>query len=191
MKALLRASFASLVGSVALLSAPAAFAVGEDCLNDTDCPGTECGTDVCSWNMPKTNPTNPDKPYTCVAVGTDPMASKGKEGWCSDKNSDFCKCKAQGATCSSNIFYCTFVKPSDAPAGSGGSGSGGTSVGTAGTTTTTPTAGTSATGGSSSAPAAAEEGGCSVSAPGRVNTGIAAGVALLGLGVAFARRRRG
>lgn len=205
MKALLRASLASLVGSAALFSSSLALAMGENCLNDTDCPGAECGGEVCNWNL--TNPVaNIDKPYTCNPAGTDP---KGKDGWCSDKDSNFCKCKAQGATCGTNFFYCSFTKPSDAPAGGGGSGSGGSGSSTAGTGSATAgsssaTAGSSsATAGSSSttagsssggsgstpAPAAADEGGCSVSAPGRSNTGLALG-ALAALGLVLSRRRR-
>jgi MYXO-CTERM domain-containing protein len=212
MKASLRTSLSTLIGSAVLLLAATSFADGEDCLNDTDCPGSECGSAVCNWNKAKPNPTNPDKPYTCNPAGTDP---KGKDGWCSDRNSDFCKCKALGATCSSNTFYCTFTKPEDAPPGAaggsastGGASTGGAStggstgtagssvIGTAGTAPagtggTTGTAGTASTGtaGTKAAPAAEDEGGCSVSAPAG-KSGAALGLGLLGMGYALLRRRR-
>lgn len=200
MKASLHASFATLTGSVVLLLSASAFAAGEPCLNDTDCPGTECGSEVCNWNKPLENPANPDKPYTCNPAGTDP---KGKDGWCSDNSADYCKCKALGATCTSNFFYCSFTRPQDAPAGStGGAGTGGAGTGGGGASTggggTTSTGGTTAgtggsgaaTGGSAAAPApAADEGGCSVSAP-RGGSSVALGLGLLGLGYALARRRR-
>src|SRR5690349_24475213 len=102
MKASLRRSVATLVGSVALLVAPAAFAAGEPCFNDNDCPNSQaCGGDVCNWNM--MHPVGDGmKVYTCVAAGT---GSKGMEGWCT--TTDNCKCKAEGATC--RAPYCTFT----------------------------------------------------------------------------------
>jgi MYXO-CTERM domain-containing protein len=174
MKASLRTSFATLFGSVALLVAPAALAEGELCINDIDCPGAECGGEVCNWKKPQ------GEEFTCNPAGS--QTPTGKDGWCT--TTDDCKCKAQGARCVAP--YCTFTKASEAPAG--GSGAGGSS-GTAGSTATagTGTAGTGTAGSASKPPA--EEGGCSVSAPG-ANTGIALGVGLLGLGLAFARRRR-
>lgn len=187
MKASLRLSFATLVGSVALLAAPAAFAVGEPCFNDDDCPGPECGGEVCNWQ--ERNP-NPDgrKEYTCALAGT---AKKGEDGWC--ETDDNCKCKAQGATC--KIVYCSFTKASDAPAG-GGSGAGGSGSGTAGTGTAgTGTAGTGTAGtgtgtaGTGSSTPPVDEGGCSVSSPVRTGGGFALAAVLAGLGVAFARRR--
>lgn len=213
MKASLRASLSTLLGSAVLLLAATSFADGEDCLNDTDCPGTECGSAVCNWNKPKLNPADPNKPYTCNPAGTD---AKGHDGWCSDHNNDFCKCKALGATCSANNFYCTFTKPADAPAGSAGgagstggastggastggaTGTAGTSViGTAGTAPAgtggaTGTAGTTSTGtaGTATAPAAEDDGGCSVRTPAGTRGGAALGVGLLGLGYALLRRRR-
>jgi MYXO-CTERM domain-containing protein len=185
MKASLRTSLATLVGSVTLLVAPAAFAVGEMCFNDTDCPNPACGGDVCDWGTK--HPMGTDAlPYTCVAAGTDP---KGQDGWCSNTTThEHCKCKDLGAQC--KTVYCTFTKPDQAPpgAGTGGTGAGGTGAVTAGTTSAAGTATTAGTGTTSKPPA--EEGGCSVSAPGGTNTGVALGVGLLGLGLAFARRRR-
>ena len=49
MKAMLRRLAASLFGSGCLLSAPAAFAEGEACFNDIDCPG---GGNVCAGRGP-------------------------------------------------------------------------------------------------------------------------------------------
>jgi MYXO-CTERM domain-containing protein len=188
MKALLRGSLASLLGFAALFAAPVALADGEPCINDDDCPGTECGTAVCNWNKPQAGGK-----FTCNPAGTDPpMNGKPKDGWCT--TNDDCKCKAQGATCST-APYCTFTTP---PAGSAGTGAGGSAPtagtpSTAGTTSTAgaSTAGTTSTGGTGTTPApAADSGGCSLSVPGGTNTGLALGVGLLGLGVAFARRRR-
>lgn len=190
MKASLRTSLATLVGSVALFVAPAAFAAGEPCFNDTDCPGggAVCGADVCNWNVQHPAPVG-DMAYTCVTAGTDP---KGQDGWCTfdamaaDPH-QHCKCKGEGAKCVG--VHCTFTKPDQAPpGGTAGSGAGGTGAGTAGAATTAGTAPTTAGTGSTAPPA--EEGGCSMSVPGGSNTGTALGVGLLGLGLALARRRR-
>jgi MYXO-CTERM domain-containing protein len=208
MKASLRASLSTLLGSAVLLLAATSFAEGEGCLNDTDCPGAECGGEVCNWNKPLASPADPNKPYTCNPAGTSP---KGSDGWCSDHNADFCKCKALGAKCSPTV-YCSFTKPSDAPAGAaggaastGGASTGGASTGTAGTSVigtagsapagtggSTGTAGTTSTGtaGTSTAPAAEDEGGCSVRTPAGKGGGAALGLGLLGLGYALLRRRR-
>lgn len=176
MKASLRTSFATLFGSVALLVAPAALAEGEMCINDIDCPGADCGGEVCNWKKPQGDE------FTCNPAGS--QTPTGKDGWCT--TTDDCKCKGLGAKCVAP--YCTFTKPSEAPPGTSGSGAGG-GAGVAGSTATagTGTAG-SGTAGSASKPPA-EEGGCSVSAPGG-NTGIAIGIGLLGLGLALGRRRR-
>jgi hypothetical protein len=185
MKASLRRFVATLVGSVTLSIAPAAFAAGEACLNDTDCPGAMCGGEVCNWNKPLPMPlADPNKPYTCNAAGTDP---KGSDGWCSNTTThEHCKCKAEGAKCVS--VWCSFTKPDQAPAGSGGTGAGGT--GTAGTGTAgTGTAGTGTAGTGTTTPPPAE-GGCSISIPGRTSTGIALGLGAAGLALALLRRRR-
>jgi MYXO-CTERM domain-containing protein len=177
----LRASLVTAFGSLTLLWASAAFAAGEACFNDDDCPGggAVCGGDVCNWTKPHPMATG-DKPYTCNPAGTDP---KGRDGWCTD-DSD-CKCKAEGATCKVPP-YCTFTKPSDAPP-AGGTGAGGSS----GTSGSTSTAGTgTATAGTGSTPAPADDGGCSVSAPGGSAGGVLAALGLLGLGATLARRRR-
>jgi MYXO-CTERM domain-containing protein len=199
MKALLRRSLVAVVGSVTLLFASTAFAEGEACYNDDDCPGggLTCGGDVCNWT--KSNP-NPDgmKAFTCNPAGS--QTPVGKDGWCT--TDDDCKCKSLGAKCVAP--YCTFTKPSDAPAGSGGSGAGGSS-GTAGTTSTagtgtagTGTAGTGTAGtgtgtagtGPASGGGSSDSGGCSVGGATSTGAGMALALGALGLGVAFARRRR-
>jgi MYXO-CTERM domain-containing protein len=186
MKALLRASLASVLGSAALFVAPVALAAGEPCINDTDCPGAECGGEVCNWNKPQ------GEKFTCNPAGTTPpQGTSPKDGWCTTV--DNCKCKAQGALCGATAPYCSFTQP---PAGTGGTSSGGTPATTAGTaattagTGTTPTAGTSSGGTGAKPPASDDGGGCSLSVPGGTNTGLALGVGLVGLGLAFARRRR-
>ena len=195
MKALLRGSLATLVGSMALFVASTASAEGEACYNDIDCPGTACGDAVCNWTKTTKTPMG-NKIFYCNPAGT--QTPVGRDGWCTT-DAD-CKCKAEGATCQASTPskqpYCTFTKPAG---GTGGSGTGGAAP-TAGTTSsagTTSTAGaatagttsTAGTGTTTPAPAA-DSGGCSLSVPGGTNTGLALGVGLLGLGVAFARRRR-
>jgi MYXO-CTERM domain-containing protein len=90
-----------------------------------------------------------------------------------------------GATCKAP--YCTFTKASDAPAG-GGSGAGGS--GTAGSGTAGSGTAGSGTAGTGTTPPPADEGGCSLSVPGRTNTGIALGLGVAGLALALLRRRR-
>ena len=189
MKALLRGTLATLVGSISLFVASTALADGEACFNDDDCPGTACGDAVCNWTKTAKMPMG-DKGFYCNPAGS--QTPVGKDGWCT--TDDDCKCKAEGAKCVAP--YCTFTKP---PGGAGGTGAGGTGAGTAGSTSTagtgttptagtgtTPTAGTSGT----SKPAEADSGGCSVSMPGSSNSALALGVGLVGLGLALARRRR-
>ena len=197
MKAFFRGSLMTLVGSVALFGASTAFAADEPCFNDTDCPGggAVCGGDVCNWN--KSNPAGTmDKPYTCNPAGTDP---KGQDGWCTSTNGNAdCKCASAGAKCVG--VHCSFTKASDAPAG-GGSPAGGASTGgspaagspaTGGAGSPATTGGSPTTTGGSAAtpPAAAESSGCSVSAPIGSRSGAALALGLLGLGLAFSRRRR-
>lgn len=185
MKAMLRRSLGSLVASAALLLAPIALAEGEPCYNDIDCPGggSACGGDVCNWNKQSPNPSG-NKVFYCQPAG---MAAKGSDGWCT-VDAD-CKCAAQGANCS-RAPYCTFTKPSDAPAG-GGSGAGGSATGGSATggSAGTGTAG-APTAGTGSKPPASDEGGCSVSLPGAGASGAALALGLLGLGAMLARRRR-
>lgn len=178
MNVMLRRSMASLVGLVALMVAPAAFADGEPCFNDTDCPGAECGGAVCNWMKAHPAPVG-DKAYTCNPAGTQ---SKGSDGWCT--TDDHCKCKAQGAKCVT--VYCTFTKATDAPVGTGGTGAGG-SASTAGMPAA---AGTGTAGTGTTPPAEEESGGCSVASPASTGGGIALALGVIGLGAAFARRRR-
>jgi len=193
MKAFFRGSLATLVGSVALFSASTAFADGEPCINDTDCPGNgmTCGGDVCNWT--KMHPTASGM-FTCNAAGS--QTPVGHDGWCTTV--DNCKCKGEGATCVAP--YSTFTKPQ--AGGTGGTGAGGSPAGgspstTAGTTSTTAgmtstTAGTtSTTAGTASTPAASSDsGGCSVSGPIGTRGGAALALGVLGLGFALSRRRR-
>jgi MYXO-CTERM domain-containing protein len=189
MKALLRGSLATLVGSVALFVASTALADGEACYNDIDCPGTACGDAVCNWTKTAKMPVG-EKVFGCNPAGS--QTPVGRDGWCTT-DAD-CKCKAEGATCQLDTPakqpYCTFTKPPGA--GTGGTGAGGTgTAGTATTAGTTSAAGTASGGSAPTTPApAADSGGCSLSVPGGSNTALALGVGLLGLGVAFARRRR-
>lgn len=187
MNAVIRRSMATLFALAAVVAAPAAFAEGEACFNDDDCPGggAVCGGDVCNWSKSAATPVG-ENIFYCNPAGSQPKAA---DGWCTD-DSD-CKCKGEGATCKQT--YCTFTKPGDAPAGSGGSGAGGASS-TAGTTSaagTTSTAGAPSTAGSGSTSKPAEESSsCSVASPASTGGGIALALGMLGLGAAFARRRR-
>ena len=189
MNALLRRSVAIWVGSVALFAASTALAEGEACFNDTDCPGTACGDAVCNWNKQSATPSGM-KTFYCNPAGTDPV---GADGWCTT-NAD-CKCMGEGAVCTAP--HCSFTK---APAGTGGasSGGGGGATSTAGATSTTAGA-TSTTAGATSTTAGApsttpasssDSGGCSISVPGKTPSRVAAALAMIGLGLTFARRRR-
>ncbi|HEY1536798.1 MAG TPA: hypothetical protein VGF76_22405 [Polyangiaceae bacterium] len=132
------------------------------------------------------------KVFFCNPAGTDAV---GADGWC-QTDAD-CKCKGEGAVC--NAPYCSFTK---APAGSGGASSGGggapaTTAGAPATTAGAPatTAGASSTsaGATSTTPSSGDtssSGGCSIGVPGKTTGGFAAALGLLGLGVAFRRRRR-
>lgn len=207
MKALLRGTFATLVASWTLFAASTAFADGEACYNDIDCPGTACGDAVCNWSKRAAEPMG-SKAFACNPAGSQPA---GNDGWCT-VDAD-CKCMGQGATC--RAPYCTFTKPM---AGTGGAAStGGTTGGTVSATggtvaatggavaatggTLASTGGTTSTGGTlastggtapstGGAPPSTDDGGCSVSVPGGANSGLALGVGLLCVGIAFTRRRR-
>lgn len=193
MKALLRRTLGSLVASATLLLAPIALAEGEACYNDDDCPGggAVCGGDVCNWSKTAAKPDGM-KVFACNPAGTQ---EKAKDGWCT--TTDDCKCKAEGATCVTT--YCTFTKASDAPSGTGGAASAGAASG--GSSAGGSTSAGAATGGAATAGAAtagtatkpaepADDGGCSVSAPGVGVSGAAMALGLLGLGAMVARRRR-
>lgn len=188
MKALLRRSLVSVVGSVTLLFASTAFAEGEPCYNDTDCPNPACGGDVCNWAKQSATPDGM-KVFYCQPAGG---AAKGADGWCT--TDDNCKCKGQTAKCVGT--YCSFTKASDAPAGGGGTGAGGTGAGGTGTTaagtgTTAAGTGTTAAGTGSTTPPKEDSGGCSVGSS--QNSGVATMALVLGalgLGVTLARRRR-
>lgn len=205
MRALLRGSLATLVGSVTLFMASTAFADLEACYNDIDCPGTACGDAVCNWTKTAAVPMG-SKVFGCNPAGSQPM---GSDGWCTTDTD--CKCNAQGARCVAP--YCTFTKPmagsTGGTASTGGTTStggtapstGGTVASTGGTVSTTGGT-TSATGGTTStttggtdtstggAAPADDGGGCSVSVPGSSQGGAALALGVLGLGLVFARRRR-
>jgi len=146
------------------------------CVNDDDCPNAACGGDVCDYST---------QPPQCKPAGT---AAKGSDGWCTTNAN--CKCKALGATCAA--VYCTFTKPSDAPAGT--TGAAGSSTGAAGSSTgaagsSTGAAGSSTGGAGTGSTGSGSSGGCSVS--GSTSGGFAAlaGLALVA-GRLLRRRRR-
>ncbi len=185
MKALLRRSLVSVVGSVTLLCASSAFAKdGDPCYNDDDCENPACGGEVCNWAKQSPRPDGM-KVFYCQTAGQEP---KGMDGWCTTV--DNCKCKATaGVMCVAS--HCT---DTGTPIASGGSGAGGSAAGgsgTAGTGTTTAGTGGSAAGTGATTPAKEDSGGCSVG--GSQNSGVATMALVLGalgLGVTLARRRR-
>ena len=192
MKLWLRGSLATLLGSVTLLVASSAFAEGEACYNDDDCPNPACGGDVCNWGKLAAK-ADGRKIFYCQTAG---QVAKGQDGWCeTDTN---CKCKATGATCVSS--HCTDTGTPAAPTG-GGSSAGGSAAGGAPSTAGTAAGGAPATtagaptssAGTGTAPTtpatSSDSGGCSVSAPGNAG-GAALLLAAVGVGFAFARRRR-
>jgi hypothetical protein len=68
------------------------------CVNDNDCPGTACGSDVCSYLT-----ATP----ACTAAG---QARAGMDGWCAT-DAD-CKCQSlQGATCMVTLLYVSRRRP--------------------------------------------------------------------------------
>src|SRR5579859_7050899 len=116
------------------------------CVNDTDCPGTTCGSQVCTWGAA----------MTCTAAG---QAAQGSDGWCTTN----ANCKCPGATCNPMSFHCSFTMPQDAGGGTSGTSTSGTSTSgtsTSGTSTSgTSTSGTSGPGTSGSTAPATTSGG--------------------------------
>jgi hypothetical protein len=156
-----------------------------ECTNDIDCPGSACGSQICSWT------SNPDGGHECVDAGTGQV---GMEGWCST-NAD-CKCASEGAMC--NVPNCTFTLP---PAGTGSSGTSATSgaSSTSGTSASgTSASGTSASGTSESGTSASgtsttsstSSGGCTMAQPEGAAAPWGLGVVALGACLALSRRRR-
>jgi MYXO-CTERM domain-containing protein len=181
----------ALVGVLAALSiAQPAYAEGEPCLNDTDCPGSACGGEVCNWSKLAANPSG-DKTFYCQPAG---LAPPGADGWCTtDAN---CKCRAQGAKCIS--VYCSFTQAESTdptPSVGGSAAQGGSTRG-----------GNPATAGEASSAGTATElppsEGDEAAAPLRVSRACNVGpapanrdvttlaLALLGVASAVARRRR-
>jgi hypothetical protein len=73
----------------------------QPCFNDTDCPNSSCGGEVCNWTKAHPQPVG-DKVFVCDPAGLQPA---GRDGWCTrDEN---CKCIAQGARCIAP--YCSFT----------------------------------------------------------------------------------
>jgi len=63
------------------------------CYNDTDCPGSACGGDVCDWTKSHPRPIG-DKVFLCAPASA---MNRGHDGWCTtDAN---CKCASVGAKC--------------------------------------------------------------------------------------------
>jgi hypothetical protein len=171
-----RTRWSLLVGLVALLAAGRASAQTTPCSVDTDCPGTECGSQVCAHDSGG---------IRCVDQGA--LGSSGSEGWCADsagvaQNSN-CKCRALGATCEG--FLCSFTVPP--PTGTGGATGAGGSTGSAGSTGTGGT-GTGTGGATGSAGSGGGGGGCSVA--GAPSLGGSLGVALLAAALLRRRGRR-
>jgi hypothetical protein len=73
------------------------------CFNDTDCPGSACGGQVCNWTLAHPKPIG-EKIFVCNPAGSQ---SPGKDGWCT--TDDNCKCRAAGAKCIAP--YCSFTRP--------------------------------------------------------------------------------
>jgi len=159
-----------LAGLVGLLVATRAQAQTPPCDVDTDCPGTECGTEVCvkSSGLAMCYPANTQG------------ASGISDGRCDVNGVEVnanCKCAAQGAICSG--FFCSFTVPQG---GTGGStGAGGSGTGTGGSGTGGSSTGTAGTGGGG-------DGGCSLA--GAPSLGGAAGLLLLAAALLHRRPRR-
>src|SRR5450432_2386864 len=142
------------------------------CTNDTDCPDTECGGQICDWTS---------LPQTCKPAGTQPQ---GMDGWCTT-DAD-CKCKGECATCVNS--QCTRTLPKSAGNG-GASGTAGTGSSAAGSSA----AGSSAAGASSSTDSSSGSSGCSIAGGAggtpRGSLGLALGAACA-LGLLGTRRRK-
>ena len=162
-----------LAGLVAVTAAGRAYAQTTPCNVDTDCPGTECGSQVCAHDSGG---------IRCVDQGA--LGSSGSEGWCADSNgvaqNANCKCRALGATCDG--FLCSFTKPPDTGTGgtTGGGGSGMAGAGGSGNGGTTGSAGSSGGSGGGGG------GCCSVGGSPAIEGSL--GVVVL-LGAALLRRR--
>ncbi len=176
------------------------------CTNDTDCPTTTCGGQVCQWSSATV--------HDCVAAGTDPQ---GSDGWCT--TSADCKCMGEGATC--GVDHCTFTLPPDgggaaatdagttasssggyasssgAASSSGGYASSSGATGSSGSSSGTTTSGGGSSSGEtlpdanipSGSTTSGNSGGCSVTTT--TGAGSASGFALACLGlVGVVRRRR-
>jgi hypothetical protein len=152
------------LAGLVLLAASRADAQTQACTKDTDCPGTECGGQVCFMNSGLGN---------CYPANTQ-GASGLSDGWCADsggtaQNSN-CKCASMGATCQG--FFCSFTIPPGGTGGGGGGGGGATGTGGSGT-------GTGGSGGGDS--------GCSVA--GAPASGLAAGLGLFAVALRWRRAR--
>jgi hypothetical protein len=154
-----------LVGFAGLLAAGRADA--QTCMFDTDCPGTECGGQVCISSSGSGH---------CADANTE-GASGLNDGWCLNDTAH-CKCASLGAVC--NIF-CSFTIPPTGTGGTTGGGGAGGSTGTAGSGT-----GGSAAGGTSGG--GGGDGGCRVA--GAPSLGGSLGIALLALALMRRRGRR-
>jgi hypothetical protein len=171
--------FFSVIGlfGAALLAPVVAHAATAECMNDTDCPGSECGGEICDWST---------LPQTCKPAGTYP---KGQDGWCTSTAN--CKCAAEGATCVS--VQCSQTQPAGTTGIGGGSSTGGSASSGGSATAGSSAAGTtSAAAGSSTAGSTSSGSSCSMSgAPmGSTGSGVGLGVVCAGLLVVGARRRK-
>ena len=162
--------------SAVVIVAGAGEAAALSCLNDDDCPNLACGGEVCNW----------DNFLTCQPAG---MVEAGKDGWCMDDTD--CKCKAQGATCNTTTYHCTFTVMAAGTGGASGTGSGGASGTGSGGASGTGSGGSNADAGTP--PKDSGGGGCSVApAPASGLFSVLASVGLLGALLAGrSRRRRG
>jgi hypothetical protein len=94
-------STSAAAGSSAMMPTPSVEPA--PCFNDTDCPGSACGGQVCNWTLTHPKPVG-DKVFVCNPAGS--QQPIGKDGWCT--TDDNCKCANLGAKC--NVPYCTFTR---------------------------------------------------------------------------------